>query len=671
VVVPPVVVVVCIALVVDAWRTVVAVRQRKRAEAARAFLESILNKIADPVFVKDRAHRLILVNDAECQLSGHDREELVDKTDYDFFPKDQVDIFWQQDDLVFETGAENVNEETITDADGIVRTIVTKKTRYVDRVGNRYVVGVIRDITDRKHAEDEVRKVNLELERRVAQRTADLEREKERLAVTLRSIGDGVIATDTDGRVQLMNSAAEMITGWPLEQAVGKSIEDVLRLNDGEPGGAGDSVRAEPSPEDRKYLIARDGNVRLVAMDVAPIRGSGGSTLGQVRVFSDITDQQRLEEKLANAQRIESIGVLAAGIAHDFNNLLTGVFGHLELARATLASDAQATRHLSQALNAWQRAKDLTQQLLTFSKGGTPVKKPTNVGALIERTTRFVLSGSAITHEIRVSPNLAYCEIDEGQIGQVIDNVVINAAQAMGHGGHLSVEARNVDVRVNIHGTVQVRRHVEITVRDTGPGIPRDVVGKVFDPFFSTKPDGSGLGLTIAYSVVARHDGQIAVESEPERGTTVKVLLPACDTARVEPTRPHATPHPSAARILIIDDEQAVRSALTGLLSLRGHSVTTARSSREGVDHYEKARKAGTPFDLVIVDLTIPGEPGGTETLERLRGIDPRVQAVATSGYSESPVMADPKRFGFAHTLPKPFTLADIDAVLGVVLPTG
>jgi PAS domain S-box-containing protein len=666
----------CSALaVVAAWHAVRALRRRRHADGASAFFESILNKIPDPVFVKDRAHRLILANDAECCLSGHGREELVGKTDYDFFPKQQVDVFWQQDDLVFETGNENVNEETITDADGVVRTIVTKKTRYVDEEGNPYIVGVIRDISDRKRAEEQVRELNLVLEHRVAERTADLEQEKERLAVTLRSLGDAVLATDNEERIQLMNSAAETITGWPVAQALDRTLDDVLCLRDkktGEPGrrvlDPATHLPAGTTRDSEERLVSRDGSTRLIALNVDPIRGPRGDAMGTVLVFRDITEKQRLEEKLANAQRLESIGVLAAGIAHDFNNLLTGVFGHLDIARQTMASDSPAYQHVSEAVAAWRRAKDLTQQLLTFSKGGVPVKKPSNVGALVERAAHFALSGSTIACDIRVPPDLAPCEIDEGQIGQVIDNVIINAVQAMGQGGRLLIEARNVTAQKDGDRSARVGRQVEIAIQDTGPGIPAQIVGKVFDPFFSTKRGGSGLGLTTAYSIIRRHDGQIEIDSAPGRGTTVKLRLLACDTETTETPRPGPSSHPAGARILVIDDEPAVRTALSGLLSLRGHSVKAASSGRDGVACYQSARNAGSPFDLVIIDLTIPGELGGTAILTQLRSIDPRVRAVATSGYSENPVMAEPGRFGFAHTLPKPFTLAQIDAVLGDVL---
>jgi PAS domain S-box-containing protein len=665
--------VLCAALAIAGWHGVRTARSRRRTDSSRAFLESILNKIGDPVFVKDRSHHLVLVNDAECDLTGHRREELVGKTDYDFFPKQQVDVFWQQDDLVFDTGVENVNEETITDARGVVRTIVTKKTRYVDRDGNPFIVGVIRDISDRKRAEEQVHKLNVELERHVAERTAELEREKERLAVTLRSLGDAVLATDTEERIQLMNSAAEGITGWPIAQALGRKLDDVLCLRDKNAGNRR-ALHLDVSPpagaprEGEELLVARDGTTRVIALNIAPIRSPGEGAMGTVLVFRDITEKQKLEEKLANAQRLESIGVLAAGIAHDFNNLLTGVFGHLELARQTLAGDTLATQHVSEALAAWHRAKDLTRQLLTFSKGGTPIKKPTAVGALIEQTVHFALSGSTIACEIRVPPDLAPCNVDEGQIGQVIDNLVINAVQAMGQGGHISVEARNVIVPANGRGTLQPGRHVEIAIRDSGPGIPKDIIGKIFDPFFSTKRDGSGLGLTTAYSIIKRHDGQIEIESEPGQGVTVTLRLPACDANAVETARTVTEPRPAGAKILVIDDEQTVRQALGGLLSLRGHSVENVASGRDGIACYQNAQHAGSPFDLVIIDLTIPGEIGGAAILEQLRRIDPRVRAVATSGYSEDPVMADPGRFGFAHTLPKPFTLDQVDTVLSEAL---
>jgi PAS domain S-box-containing protein len=653
-------------------------RRLAELEASRSFLRAILDCIGDPIFVKNGQHQMVLVNQAECELSGHPPEAVIGKTDYDFFPRAEVDVFWEKDDLVLATGQEDVNEEVITDAQGTVRTIVTKKTVYRDQQGQPFIVGVIRDISERKRAEDEVHRLAHELEQRVIERTAELEREKEHLAVTLRSIADAVVTTDTAGRIQLMNSVAERITGWSLAQAAGRHLGAVLRLEAGPSGeGVGDRLRqALALPSGAKHecqyrMIGDDGGERAIALDVAPIRDREGRTLGVISVFRDVTEKLQVEERLANAERIDALGVLAAGIAHDFNNLLTGIFGHLELALKALAAGSDAEPHLSSALAASESARALTRGLLTFAKGGVPVKQPIRVGPLLGRTIKFALSGSAALAELDLPEDLWCCEADEGQIGQVIDNLVINALQAMPGGGRLQVAASNRVIGSALPGAGRSGRFVEIVVRDTGIGIPTGILPKVFDPFFTTKAKGSGLGLTIARSVVERHSGELLLESTPGVGTTVILRLPACETlvtAAHSPVAPESAP---AARILVVDDEPSVRSVLGRMLELAGHSVETAASGSEGIARFEQALESGRGFELVVLDLTIPGDLGGTRTLERMAALCPDILAVATSGYADDPVMAEPDRFGFVHTLPKPFTVVQAQNVVAEALARG
>jgi PAS domain S-box-containing protein len=648
-------------------------RRLEELEASRSFLRAVIDCIGDPIFVKDREHRLVLVNRAECELSGHTADALLGKTDYDFFPRAEVDVFWAKDDLVLATGQEDVNEEVITDARGAVRTIVTKKTLHRARRGDPFIVGVIRDITERKQAEDEVRRLARELEARVAERTAQLEHEKEQLAVTLRSIADAVITTDTAGRVQLMNSVAERLTGWSLGKARGHHLGEVLRLDDGPIGvGAllGRALALAPGAkcECEQRLVGDDGKARIIALDVAPIRDRGGARFGVVSVFRDVTEKLELEQRLANAERVEALGVLAAGIAHDFNNLLTGVFGHLELALKASPEGSDAGSHLSSALAVSESARALTRELLTFAKGGAPVKAPVHLGPLLARTIKFVLSGSAVVAEFDLADDLWCCEADEGQIGQVVHNVAINALQAMPDGGRLGVAARNRMVEQPRAGATGNGRFVEIVLQDTGVGIPATVLPRIFDPFFTTKAKGSGLGLPVARSVVGRHGGELRVESAPGSGTAVTIRLPACDP-QIDVAEEPPPPAPSrAARILVVDDEPSVRVVLNEMLRRAGHSVETAASGSEGIARFAQALERGRGFDVVVLDLTIPGDLSGTGTLRRIAALCPDVVAVATSGYADDAVMAEPVRFGFANALPKPFTMAQAHGVVAEAL---
>jgi PAS domain S-box-containing protein len=685
---------IAVALGVVAWRQNRRARRAERALGDRegaaplpsgGFADQIVNTVSDPIFVKDLEHRLVYVNDAECRLSGHDREALIGKTDYDFFPKEQVDVFWNRDDRVFETGMEDANEEVITQADGRIRTIVTKKTRYTARDGSQFLVGIIRDITDRKLVEEEVRKLNLELEQRVSERTAELRRsnraleedianrraaeralsdEKERLSVTLRSIGEGVIAVDTHDRIQLMNNVAEQLTGWTIREAVGRPVAEVLQLR---PSASADTERAGQLPDiltsagvvaiDKDLaLLDRTGNARSIAINAAPIRPSASELLGRVIVFRDITDKLRIDELITNTQRIESIGLLAGGIAHDFNNLLTGLFGYIELARASRHSVEDAEQNLDGALTAWRRARDLTRQLLTFSKGGSPIKRVAKIGPLIREDAEFALSGRAIRCTFDLPDDLWLCEIDESQIGQVVDNVVINAVQAMRGQGQLVVEGRNVLAAKEQIGMLAAGRYVHITFKDSGPGMAPEVLRRVFDPYFTTKPEGNGLGLTMVFSIIKKHGGHIDVQSQPGHGTVVRISLPATDAADLQQdVLPPARPRGSS-RILVIEDELLVRNVLSAMLKNAGYRVDCCEAGAAGVLRYDEELRAGNRFDVVILDLTLPGELSGKDTLARLRQIDPQVVAIASSGYSEDPVFSDPGKFGFAETLPKPYS---------------
>ena len=555
-----------------------------------------------------------------------------------------------------------------------VRTLRAHERELAQRVEERTtdllaLTGKLEDQTAELH------RLNEGLEERVASRTAELEAEKERLAVTLRSIGDGVIATDVDGRIVLMNRVAEVLTGWPLAEAEHRLLAEVLPLLDSEtrqpqpdPAAsvlASGTIRALPT---QCLLVRREGGEVLVADSVAPIRDRLSRVVGVVLVVRDVTEKRKLEEHLQSAQKLEALGVLAGGIAHDFNNLLTGVFGYVDLAHKAGGVSETAHSHLTKALSVLDRARGLTGQLLTFSRAGQPFAAPLALGELLRRSMAFVLSGTNLGRELEVPDDLWSCQADERQIEQVVDNLLLNARQAMPDGGTLTVKAENVLVPEGVRVPVEAGRYVRITFHDEGQGIPPELRSRIFEPFFTTKPDGTGLGLATAYSIVSKHRGHMEVASEPGRGTDFFVYLPAAS----EPARRGPVPAPDAVggkgRILVVDDEDYVRDVVREMLCGLGYTVEVAANGKEAFAAYDKAQASGQPFDAVLLDLTIPGDLGGVEILSRLREIDPEVRAAASSGYSGHSVMADPAKHGFVARIRKPYTTAELAEVVSDLL---
>ena len=385
----------------------------------------------------------------------------------------------------------------------------------------------------------------------------------------------------------------------------------------------------------------------------------------------DVTAHKRLEEEQRRSQKLESLGVLAGGLAHDFNNLLMGIMGSISLARMYLEQGDPGlpapTVPLGHAEKACERARALTQQLLTFARGGAPVKKALDVRELLTQAVNFCLSGSNVSCQFSLAGNLWNIEADEQQLTQVVGNIVLNAVEAMPEGGVLEVSAENRLLPEGEPSGLPSGRVVEILIRDHGIGISSDHLHRVFDPYFSGKKGGRGLGLAIVYSVIVKHGGHVTVDSEVGTGTTVRVFLPAVESAAAVPVEAGPREAPGQGPILVMDDEEVVRTTTRAMLEVLGHPVETAREGTEMLARYREAMAAGRPFRLVIMDLTIPGGMGGLEALRELLALDPGARAIVSSGYSSDPVMADPGAYGFAGVIPKPYCLADLERILGQV----
>jgi PAS domain S-box-containing protein len=505
----------------------------------------------------------------------------------------------------------------------------------------------------------------------------DLAAEKEHLAVTLASIGDGVITTDTETRVVLMNHPAEEMTGWTLEEAAGKPLESVFHIIDErtrerceDPAKRVLASGSVMELSNHTALIARDATERIIADSGSPIRDQDGSIIGVVMVFRDITEKRTQEEEIRRIEKLESIGLLAGGIAHDFNNILTAIVGNIRLASMYAGTDDKIVDLLSAAEKASLRATDLTQQLLTFAKGGAPIKEVARVSEVVRQCACFALRGSNVRCDFDLPDDLWMVEIDEGQIGQVIDNLVINADQAMPDGGVVTIIGENISIGSKQESGTSLARgdYVKLTVIDSGCGIPKEDLTKVFDPYFSTKSTGSGLGLTSSYSIIKQHDGVITVESEVGVGTRFHIYLPASPGRELSKTEPDEGATAGVGRILVVDDEEVIRDVTRDALTLLGYSAECVVDGMQAVELYRRELERGTPFHVVIMDLTIPGGMGGKATMERLLEIDPDVKAIVSSGYSNDPIMAAYGEYGFKGIVPKPYNIDQLSRVLREVL---
>jgi CheY-like chemotaxis protein len=369
-------------------------------------------------------------------------------------------------------------------------------------------------------------------------------------------------------------------------------------------------------------------------------------------------------------QKLEAIGTLAGGIAHDFNNLLQGVFGYISMAKLTLDHKEHSLTMLEQAEKALHMAVNLTTQLLTFSKGGRPAKKKIQLQSVIDNSVRFALSGSSVDFRIKFDDNLWAVDADEGQIGQVVQNIVLNADQAMPAGGTIAIATKNVrSPGEGLHARLAKGMYIEISIKDNGIGIPEKYIPRLFDPYFTTKEKGSGLGLATSYSIIKNHGGMIAVESQLGKGSTFFVYLPAFES---EGERVVTIPAPDDAarkgRILVMDDEELIRNIVGIMLRALGHEVKFAENGEEAVAKYREALSSDSRFDGVILDLTVRGGMGGEETLRELLALDPDVKAVVSSGYADSATISEYKSRGFSACLTKPYEVDALGDILNELL---
>jgi signal transduction histidine kinase/CheY-like chemotaxis protein len=403
----------------------------------------------------------------------------------------------------------------------------------------------------------------------------------------------------------------------------------------------------------------KDGSLIEVLMQSSSI---DDSTF--IVTVTDITDRKNVEKEQARIGKLESLGVLAGGIAHDFNNILTMILGNVSLAKMYMGKDQGKTQEkLINAEQAIARAKDLTQQLLTFSKGGAPIKKVIAVNDFLKDVCQFTLTGTPVICKFDLDHELLPVEVDEGQMTQAIGHIVINGHQAMRDGGTIRIKAENLIVGTSADN-LPTGKYINISITDEGNGIPDENLNKIFDPYFTTKQKGSGLGLAVCYSVIKNHKGHIRVESTLGVGTTFHIYLPVFEGYQQNRKNvQEGTYSASGGRILVMDDEDSIREMMGDILSSYGYVVDFARNGEEAVSLYQD-----NTYDAVILDLTIPGGMGGKETMKELLRIDPGVKVIVSSGYSSDPIMSDFKRYGFRNVIAKPYRIEELEEVIEQVI---
>ena len=632
-------------------------KQQEIEEALREseeHLKTIMNSIrAGIVLIDLENHRLVDVNHYAAEMIGQTKDELLGRDCRGFICSGEADACPSQTPSLVPVQTECRLQTAQGHAVPILKAAVTIK-----RGGCTYALVSFLDLSGQKKVEQ------------------DLAAEKDRLRVTLRSIGDGVIATDTAGKVVLMNQVAEDLTGWTQEEALGLPVVKVFQL-------VHDLTRKPCDNRVNKVirtgkvfslpahaiLLSRHGAEGILEATAAPIIDQQSQVIGVVLVFQDVTQKRQTEAELQKMEKLASLGILAGGIAHDFNNILTGILGNISLAMLDTPQKGEIFRRLAEAEQATLRARDLVQQLLTFAKGGAPVKEVTSLGEVIRDSATFAGRGSQVRCDIAFPKDLWHAEVDPGQISQVIQNLVINAIQAMPTGGSITIRAKNILLKEDRGLPLSSGRYVEIKVKDQGIGIPPDYLPKIFDPYFSTKQKGSGLGLATAYSIIKNHDGYVTVESSLGEGTTFFIYLPA-STQKLKPAPEDSASqlHQGKGRILVMDDDAGVRQVAGKILRHLGYEVDFAVDGADAIEKYCGALSAGQPFDLVIMDLTIPGGMGGEEAFQALRQIEPRTRAIVSSGYADDPIMTRYKEYGFSGVIKKPYRVGTFSRVLQEVL---
>ncbi|HXY54202.1 MAG TPA: response regulator [Nitrospirota bacterium] len=634
----------------DLHKTIEMALYRHRVEGKLKESEEKFRRIVETaregIWVLDTEDRTTYVNKRMAEMLGYREEEMIGKKPFDFLIEREQARAQQGFEL---HGVEigEVRDFKFHRRDGSFLWGMLSTMPIQDSEGKIIgFLGLITDVTERKRAE------------------AALKESHERLITILESLDAIVYVADMEtNEVLFANNYARKVFGdivgkvcWSTLQEgqdgpCGFCTNDKLLTADGKPAGV--CAWEFQNTFTGKWFDVRDRAIlwldgRMVRLEIA----------------TDITARKRMEEEVIKSQKLESIGILAGGIAHDFNNILTGIMGNISLVMLDRDLAEKTRQRLAGAEKSCLRAKDLTQRLLTFAKGGAPVKKISSVPSLLKDAAGFALAGTTVKCEFILPEEDCFAEIDEGQIRQVIHNIIMNAVESMPQGGMVKVACEKIAQRMDDGVPLQAGDYAKITIQDSGTGISPENMPRIFDPYFTTKEKRAGMGLATSYSIIKNHGGYITAESERRKGTTILIYLPTVMTASMPPTAEDVKFTATGGRILVMDDEEVIRDVVGEILVHLGYEVAFAGDGAEAIRRYQEAMRASRPFHAVIMDLTIPGGMGGKEAIAKLREIDANVKAIVSSGYSNDPVMANFTEYGFSGVVTKPYKMKELGEIL-------
>lgn len=614
--------------------------------------EAIFKAVHDLIMILDIDNRIIDANPAVFETTGLREDQVLGQFCYKIFHCSEKPPCG----CPYEKLKKSHHQESCTmEMEALGRKYLVTVAPVFEGEGKQVtkIVHIAKDITDLKKAE-----------------AARLDSEK-KFQVIFDAASDGILVADIVDKkfVDANRSICEML-GYTRDELCKLDVSDIHPQED-----LPRVIEVFEKQAKREIVLGvelpvkqKDGSIFYADISSRPVKLGGRQFL--IGIFRDVTLRLQTEKQIQKNKKLESLGTLAGGIAHDFNNILSAILGNINLVLFDTRLLETTRNLLAESEKASLRAKDLVQQLLTFSKGGDPIKETAALDTVVKDSANFVLHGDKVACQYNISEDIWLVDIDKGQISQVIQNIVINARQAMPEGGIIEISCENVsstDKKILPNGNGE--KFVKISIKDSGVGIPEKLLDRMFDPYFSTKQDGSGLGLAICQSIISKHNGNIFVESVPGEGTTFTIYLPASDKTKTQEKATVGGQKPySPVKILIMDDEEMLRNVAKAMLTKLGNTVVLAADGVEAVKCYQQAMNSDNPIQLVIMDLNIPGGMGGKEAVQEIHKLNPEAKVIVSSGYSNDPVMANFKKYGFCATIAKPFQLQDLSRVLSHVL---